>query len=46
MHLREDLTQHVLDAVGAGDLDLALVAMPVPDDRFHAEPLRKRVRKD
>jgi LysR family transcriptional regulator, hydrogen peroxide-inducible genes activator len=40
MHLREDLTQHVLEAVGGGDLDLALVAMPVTDDRFHAEPLR------
>src|SRR5262249_25096336 len=37
--IQEDVTQHLLAAVVAGDLDLALVALPVDDDRVQSEAL-------
>jgi LysR family hydrogen peroxide-inducible transcriptional activator len=37
--IHEDVTQQLLTAVVAGDLDLALVALPVNDDRVQAEAL-------
>jgi LysR family hydrogen peroxide-inducible transcriptional activator len=37
--IHEDVTRQLLTAVVAGDLDLALVALPVSDDRVQAEPL-------
>ncbi len=37
--VHEDVTQHLLEGIAAGDLDLALVALPVPDERLHVEPL-------
>jgi LysR family hydrogen peroxide-inducible transcriptional activator len=33
------VTQHLLSATIAGDLDLALVALPISDERLHVEPL-------
>jgi LysR family hydrogen peroxide-inducible transcriptional activator len=41
MHLEEDLTGRLVAAVVAGDLDLAVVALPVEDGRLQAEPLRQ-----
>jgi LysR family transcriptional regulator, hydrogen peroxide-inducible genes activator len=37
--IQEDLTAHLLAAAAAGDLDLALVALPITDDRLAVEPL-------
>jgi LysR family hydrogen peroxide-inducible transcriptional activator len=37
--IHEDVTRQLLAAVGNGDLDLALVAMPVHDERVEAEAL-------
>jgi DNA-binding transcriptional LysR family regulator len=37
--VHEDLTRHLLEAVAGGELDLALVALPVADDRLAAEAL-------
>jgi LysR family hydrogen peroxide-inducible transcriptional activator len=37
--IREDVTAHLLAAVAEGDLDLALVALPVDDSRLHVEVL-------
>jgi LysR family transcriptional regulator, hydrogen peroxide-inducible genes activator len=37
--LHEDLTARTLEACLTGDLDLAVVALPVDDGRLHAEPL-------
>lgn len=37
--VHEDVTRHLLDGIAAGDLDLALIALPVPDERLHVEPL-------
>jgi LysR family hydrogen peroxide-inducible transcriptional activator len=37
--IQEDVTQHLLAAVVAGDLDLALVALPIDDDRIQSEAL-------
>lgn len=37
--VHEDVTKHLLEGISAGDLDLALIALPVPDERLHVEPL-------
>jgi LysR family hydrogen peroxide-inducible transcriptional activator len=37
--IREDFKVHLLSAIIEGDLDLAIVAMPVKDPRIHVEPL-------
>ncbi|MCS6978237.1 MAG: hydrogen peroxide-inducible genes activator [Gemmatales bacterium] len=37
--LQEDLTGHLLAAAVAGDLDMAILALPVADDRLHVEVL-------
>jgi LysR family hydrogen peroxide-inducible transcriptional activator len=37
--VREDVTQHLISAVVEGELDLALVALPVADEHLQAEPL-------
>jgi LysR family hydrogen peroxide-inducible transcriptional activator len=37
--VHEDVTAHLQAAVGAGDLDLALVALPMNDERLQVEPL-------
>jgi LysR family hydrogen peroxide-inducible transcriptional activator len=37
--VHEDVTTHLLGDVAAGELDLALVALPVPDERLQAEAL-------
>jgi LysR family hydrogen peroxide-inducible transcriptional activator len=37
--LHEDLTEHLSAMLLAGDLDLAVMALPVADDRLLAEPL-------
>jgi len=37
--VHEDVTAQLQAAVGAGDLDLALVALPINDERLHVEPL-------
>jgi LysR family hydrogen peroxide-inducible transcriptional activator len=37
--LHEDLTARTLEACLSGDLDLAVVALPVDDGRLHVEPL-------
>jgi len=39
--IREDFKVHLLSAIIEGDLDLAIVAMPVKDPRIHVEPLLK-----
>ena len=39
LSLREDLTASLLERLGAHQLDAALVALPVPDDRLEALPL-------
>jgi LysR family hydrogen peroxide-inducible transcriptional activator len=41
--VREDVTQHLVSAVVDGELDLAIVALPIPDDRLLAEPLLSEV---
>jgi LysR family hydrogen peroxide-inducible transcriptional activator len=37
--VHEDLTQHLLEGLVAGELDLALAALPIQDGRLHVEPL-------
>src|SRR5262249_16853078 len=37
--VREDVTQHLIQAVMDGELDLAIVALPINDERLQAEPL-------
>jgi len=37
--VHEDVTSQLQAAVGTGDLDLALVALPMNDERLHVEPL-------
>jgi LysR family hydrogen peroxide-inducible transcriptional activator len=37
--VHEDVTSHLVTAAVAGDIDLALVALPVEDQRLQAEPL-------
>ena len=37
--IREDVTAHLIAAVAEGELDLAVVALPIEDSRLHAEPL-------
>lgn len=37
--LHEDLTGHLLNAAASGDLDIAILAWPVADDRLHTEVL-------
>jgi LysR family hydrogen peroxide-inducible transcriptional activator len=37
--VREDVTIHLVSAVVEGELDLAIVALPVSDEHLHAEPL-------
>lgn len=37
--VHEDVTRQLLEGIATGDLDLALVALPVPDERLHVEPL-------
>jgi LysR family hydrogen peroxide-inducible transcriptional activator len=37
--IQEDVTRHLLTAIVAGDLDLALVALPIEDDRVQSEAL-------
>jgi LysR family hydrogen peroxide-inducible transcriptional activator len=39
LSMHEDLTQHLLAAAAAGDLDLALVALPIHDERLAVEAL-------
>jgi LysR family hydrogen peroxide-inducible transcriptional activator len=39
LQLKEDLTERLLTDLLAGELDLALMAMPVRDERLHAEKL-------
>jgi LysR family hydrogen peroxide-inducible transcriptional activator len=37
--VREDVTTHLVSAVVEGELDLALVALPISDEHLQAEPL-------
>jgi LysR family hydrogen peroxide-inducible transcriptional activator len=37
--VREDVTTHLVSAVVEGELDLALVALPIADEHLQAEPL-------
>jgi len=37
--VHEDLTQHLVSAALAGELDVAVVALPIPDPRLTLEPL-------
>jgi LysR family hydrogen peroxide-inducible transcriptional activator len=37
--VEEDVTAHLLATVAAGELDLALIALPIADDRLDVEPL-------
>lgn len=39
LHLKEDLTERLLADLLSGELDVALMALPVRDDRLHAEKL-------
>lgn len=39
LNIREDLTRGLIDAVVRGELDLALVALPLEDDRLEVQPL-------
>jgi LysR family hydrogen peroxide-inducible transcriptional activator len=39
MTIQEDVTQHLVTSVVAGDLDLALLALPLNDDRVESEAL-------
>jgi LysR family hydrogen peroxide-inducible transcriptional activator len=39
LQLKEDLTERLLADVLAGDIDVALMALPVRDDRLHVEKL-------
>jgi LysR family hydrogen peroxide-inducible transcriptional activator len=37
--IREDVTRQLVPATAAGDLDLAIIALPAEDERLHAEAL-------
>jgi LysR family hydrogen peroxide-inducible transcriptional activator len=37
--IQEDVTQHLLEAIVAGELDLAIVALPINDPRVQSEAL-------
>ena len=37
--LHEDVTRHLIEAVVGGELDLAVIALPVADERLDLEPL-------
>jgi LysR family hydrogen peroxide-inducible transcriptional activator len=37
--VHEDVTRRLVEATAAGDLDLAVLALPVADERLQAEPL-------
>jgi LysR family hydrogen peroxide-inducible transcriptional activator len=37
--IREDVTANLMAAVAEGELDLAVVALPIEDPRLHTEPL-------
>ena len=37
--IREDVTEHLVAAVAEGELDLAIVALPIEDPRLHVETL-------
>lgn len=39
LSVREDVTQHLIAALVDGELDLALLALPIEDDRLEAEEL-------
>ncbi len=39
LHLVEEKTPVLLDRLGAGRIDAAVLAMPVPDESLHVEPL-------
>lgn len=39
LSIREDFTESLIAAVLAGELDLAIVSLPMDDKRLHAEPL-------
>lgn len=39
LHLKEDLTERLLADILAGELDVGLMALPIRDDRLHAEKL-------
>src|SRR5262245_32073075 len=39
VNVREDLTRNLVAATAAGELDLALVALPIDDDRLEVQPL-------
>jgi LysR family transcriptional regulator, hydrogen peroxide-inducible genes activator len=39
LSVHEDVTSQLQAAVGAGEVDLALVALPINDERLHVEPL-------
>ena len=37
--LHEDFTSHLIPAAASGDLDVAIMALPIPDERLTGEPL-------
>lgn len=39
LSVREDLTPHLITAVGQGEIDLAVLALPIADDRLAVQPL-------
>lgn len=39
LYLREDLTERLLDRLRSGDLDAAILALPVPESGLDCEPL-------
>jgi LysR family hydrogen peroxide-inducible transcriptional activator len=39
LNVREDLTSNLVAATAAGELDLALVALPIEDERLEVQPL-------
>ncbi|MCI0463230.1 MAG: LysR family transcriptional regulator [Gemmataceae bacterium] len=38
--VHEDATRNLVEAAAGGELDLAILALPLSDDRLHVEPLR------
>jgi LysR family hydrogen peroxide-inducible transcriptional activator len=39
LSVEEDVTQHLIETTAAGELDLAVLALPIDDERLHVEPL-------
>ena len=39
LYIREDVSPHLLDRLGKGELDVLLFALPYDVEQFHAEPL-------